>query len=100
MYTAPEIPHILGANSKLSDRITVEFTSMVGATSYILRAENEDDEFFQEVEVSESPGTIFNLRPYTQYTLSVMSVNSGGRSQPSLSVQERTGNIISIFPNK
>ncbi|XP_061098700.1 fibronectin type III domain-containing protein 7-like [Conger conger] len=88
--TAPKIPDILEANSKQSTSITVEFTSMPGALSYILRAENEDIGFFQESEVSESPGTISNLQPYTMYTLSVMSVNTGGRSQPSLTVEKRT----------
>ncbi|KAJ8270295.1 hypothetical protein GJAV_G00112650 [Gymnothorax javanicus] len=88
--TAPEIPDIVDANSKLSSSITVEFTSKPGASAYILRAENEAEGLFTEVEVPESPGTITNLRPFTMYTLSVMSVNSGGRSQPSLSVQERT----------
>ncbi|XP_035277198.1 fibronectin type III domain-containing protein 7-like [Anguilla anguilla] len=88
--TAPDVPHILGANSKQSHSITVEFTSMPGATAYVLRAENEAEGLFSEIEVPESPGTISNLQPFTMYTLSVMSVNSGGRSQPSLSVEETT----------
>ncbi|KAJ8357215.1 hypothetical protein SKAU_G00200090 [Synaphobranchus kaupii] len=88
--TAPEIPSILGAKSKMSNKITVEFTSMTGAIAYVLRAENEAEGFFQESLVYDSPGTIENLQPYSMYTLSVMSVNSGGRSQPSLTVEERT----------
>lgn len=63
---------------------------MSGATSYILRAEN-DGGFFTESEVQASPGTVLNLSPYTDYTLSVMSVNGGGRSQPSIPVQAKTG---------
>ncbi|KAK2900553.1 hypothetical protein Q8A67_008668 [Cirrhinus molitorella] len=87
--TAPEVPLIYQAYSKHSDSITVEFGVVSGATSYIIRAENEDG-FFSESLVSTSPGTVVGLLPYTQYTLSVMSVNTGGRSQPSLSVNART----------
>ncbi|XP_066511250.1 fibronectin type III domain-containing protein 7-like [Hoplias malabaricus] len=87
--TAPDIPSIIQAYSKQSDSITVEFTPMSGATSYILRAEN-DLGFFSETTVSSSPGTVLNLSPYTNYTLSVMSANRDVRSQPSISVQART----------
>ncbi|KAG9338407.1 hypothetical protein JZ751_025811 [Albula glossodonta] len=86
--TAPVRPMIEHSISKMSDSITVEFNSVSGATSYIVRAEN--NEFFSETEVSGSPATVFGLQPYTIYALSVMSVNSGGRSQPSLPVEERT----------
>ncbi|XDV27992.1 hypothetical protein PO909_031420 [Leuciscus waleckii] len=87
--TAPEVPFIEQAYSKHSDSITVEFRLVIGATSYIIRAENEDG-FFSETRVLTSPGTVINLLPYTQYTLSVMSVNTGGRSQPSLSMNSKT----------
>uniref|UniRef100_A0A3Q3S228 Fibronectin type III domain containing 7a n=1 Tax=Mastacembelus armatus TaxID=205130 RepID=A0A3Q3S228_9TELE len=68
--------------------ITVVFTEVFGATSYILRAETDD--FFLETPVSGSPGTVVQLQPYTEYSLSVMSVNSGGRSQPSEPVNGKT----------
>ncbi|MCJ8744982.1 hypothetical protein PDJAM_G00125080 [Pangasius djambal] len=87
--TAPEVPSIVQAYSKHSDSITVEFGVVSGATAYILRAENNDG-FFSESVVYSSPGTILNLRAYTNYTLSVMSRNSGGRSQPSCPVYART----------
>ncbi|TRZ00552.1 hypothetical protein DNTS_008546 [Danionella cerebrum] len=88
--TAPDVPSIMVASSKESRSITVEFTSVSGATSYILRAETTDGSFFSEVPVPSSPGTVTNLQPYTDYTLSVMSVNSAGRSQPSPSVEAKT----------
>ncbi|XP_040026365.2 fibronectin type III domain-containing protein 7 [Gasterosteus aculeatus] len=88
--TAPEIPSIHQAYSKHSDSITVEFTEVAGATSYILRAQSKTGDFFSEIMVSSSPGTTVKLQPYTDYKLSVMSVNSGGRSQPSDPVEART----------
>uniref|UniRef100_A0A671MLF6 Fibronectin type-III domain-containing protein n=1 Tax=Sinocyclocheilus anshuiensis TaxID=1608454 RepID=A0A671MLF6_9TELE len=89
--SAPDVPSIVMASSKESQSITVEFTSVSGATSYILRAETNDGSFFSEISVPGSPGTVTNLQPYTDYTLSVMSVNSAGRSQPSISVEAKTG---------
>lgn len=77
------------AYSKHSDSVTVEFMEISGATSYILRAQSGD--FFSETTVSSSPGTVVQLQPYTDYKLSVMSVNSGGRSQPSYPIEARTG---------
>ncbi|XP_070701762.1 fibronectin type III domain-containing protein 7 [Pempheris klunzingeri] len=88
--TAPEIPSIEQAYSKHSDSITVEFTEVTGATSYILRAETDSGDFFSETAVSGSPGTVVQLQPYTDYKLSVMSVNSIGRSQPSYPINART----------
>ncbi|XP_055779204.1 fibronectin type III domain-containing protein 7-like [Salvelinus fontinalis] len=88
--TASEVPTINMATSKQSESMTVEFTQVSGATSYILRAETADMSFFCETKVSSSPGTVLNLQAYTDYTLSVMSVNSGGRSQPSLPVVAKT----------
>lgn len=70
----------------------MEFGVVDGATSYIIRAENEDG-FFSETPVVNSPGIVTKLLPYTQYTLSVMSVNTGGRSQPSLPVSAKTGKL-------
>ena len=64
---------------------------MNGATHYILRAQTLDGKFFSETEVSNSPGTVDHLQPYTTYSLNVLSVNSGGRSQPSLPKVARTG---------
>lgn len=89
--SAPDVPTIVMASSKESQSITMEFTSVSGATSYILRAETNDGSFFSEISVPGSPGTVTNLQPYTDYTLSVMSVNSAGRSQPSISVEAKTG---------
>ncbi|XP_067086836.1 fibronectin type III domain-containing protein 7-like [Osmerus mordax] len=88
--TAPEVPSVVMATSKQSDRISVEFTSAPGATSYVLRTETADGSFFSETDVSSSPGTVTNLKPYTDYILSVLSVNSGGRSQPSLPAEAKT----------
>ncbi|KAM9845069.1 fibronectin type III domain-containing protein 7 [Aulostomus maculatus] len=88
--TAPEVPVIDEAYSKNSDSITVEFTEVSGATSYILRAESQTGNLFSETLVSSSPGTIVQLQPYTDYKLSVMSVNSGGQSQPSYPLEART----------
>nr|XP_055044179.1 fibronectin type III domain-containing protein 7 [Misgurnus anguillicaudatus] len=88
--TAPDVPTIQTASSKESQKITVEFSTVPGATSYILRAETSDGSFFSETPVPSSPGTVTNLQPYTDYTLSVMSVNSAGRSQPSISVEAKT----------
>lgn len=88
---APEVPTIEQAYSKQSNSITVEFSEIYGATGYILRAESETEDSFSETLVTSSPGTVLHLQPYTEYSLSVMSVNSGGRSQPSHPIQTRTG---------
>ncbi|XP_068558098.1 fibronectin type III domain-containing protein 7 [Cebidichthys violaceus] len=88
--TAPDIPSIDQAYSKHSDSVTVEFTEVSGATSYILRAQSETGDFFSETMVDSSPGTVVQLQPYTDYKLSVMSINSGGRSQPSYPIEART----------
>ncbi|TNN67816.1 Fibronectin type III domain-containing protein 7 [Liparis tanakae] len=87
--TAPDVSSIGKAYSKHSDSVTVEFMEVSGATSYILRAQAGD--FFSETAVSSSPGTVVQLQPYTDYKLSVMSVNAGGRSQPSYPIEARTG---------
>ncbi|KAF7661780.1 hypothetical protein LDENG_00254310 [Lucifuga dentata] len=95
--TAPDVPSIEHAYSKQSNSITVEFTEVSGATSYILRAETLNHNFFSQMVVSGSPGTIMQLQPYTEYSLSVMSVNSGGRSQPSYPVEVKTVVEAPIF---
>uniref|UniRef100_A0A3B5BI80 Fibronectin type III domain containing 7a n=1 Tax=Stegastes partitus TaxID=144197 RepID=A0A3B5BI80_9TELE len=86
----PQVPSIEKAYSKNSDSITVEFTEVAGATGYILRAESKSGDFFSETSVSGSPGTVMELQPYTDYILSVISVNAWRRSQPSLPVEIRT----------
>uniref|UniRef100_A0A3B3RMV0 Fibronectin type III domain containing 7 n=1 Tax=Paramormyrops kingsleyae TaxID=1676925 RepID=A0A3B3RMV0_9TELE len=101
--TAPDVPGISKAYSKLSNSITVEFNAVQGASSYILRAESESANFFSETQVSSSPGTVLNLQPCTEYMLSVISVNSGGRSQPSLPQKAKTvvaaPQLIAASPN-
>ncbi|XP_014047431.1 fibronectin type III domain-containing protein 7-like [Salmo salar] len=88
--SCPEVPTIEQAYSKQSNSITMEFTEVFGASGYILQAKSEVGELFSETVVTSSPGTVLQLQPYTDYTLSVMSVNSGGHSQPSAPVQIRT----------
>ncbi|KAM9323155.1 fibronectin type III domain-containing protein 7 [Pholidichthys leucotaenia] len=88
--TAPDVPSIEHVYSKTSESITVEFTEVWGATSYVLRAESPSGDFFYETRVMTSPGTVMHLEPYTEYVLSVMSVNAGGRSQPSYPAKART----------
>ncbi|XP_033865408.3 fibronectin type III domain-containing protein 7-like [Acipenser ruthenus] len=86
--TAPDVPSIDQAYSKQSSSITVEWTAVAGATGYTLRA--EDGKSIIETTVTDSPGTITNLDPATQYMISLMSVNAGGRSQPSLPKKAKT----------
>uniref|UniRef100_A0A8C9Z6E4 Fibronectin type-III domain-containing protein n=1 Tax=Sander lucioperca TaxID=283035 RepID=A0A8C9Z6E4_SANLU len=74
---------------KDSTTLMVGFSLKTGATHYIIRIQN-DDGFFREDEVSSSPAEIVSLSPYTEYALSIMSANSGGRSQPSLPVTAKT----------
>uniref|UniRef100_A0A673ALZ8 Fibronectin type III domain containing 7a n=1 Tax=Sphaeramia orbicularis TaxID=375764 RepID=A0A673ALZ8_9TELE len=88
--SAPEVPSILQAYSKTSQSITVEFKEVPGANSYILRAESLTGDYFDEMPVDKSPGTVEGLDSYTVYKLSVLSVNVGGRSQPSYPIEART----------
>ncbi|XP_015812601.3 fibronectin type III domain-containing protein 7 [Nothobranchius furzeri] len=88
--TAPDIPSIIQVYSKNSDSMIVNFTEVIGATSYIVRAESLTGDFFSETDVSNSPGIVTHLQPYSDYLLSIMSVNSGGRSQPSYPTKGRT----------
>lgn len=91
-FVAPDVPSIDQAYSKQSSSITVEWTAVAGATGYTLRA--EDGKSIIETTVTDSPGTIRNLDPATQYMIILMSVNAGGRSQPSLPKKAKTGIII------
>ncbi|NXD38775.1 FNDC7 protein, partial [Copsychus sechellarum] len=78
---APDIPVIDQAYSKLSNSITVEWRAVPGATNYMLTAEDGDS--FIETIVKNSPGTVTGLKPATLYRITVRSINSGGKSQPS-----------------
>ncbi|NXN11997.1 FNDC7 protein, partial [Indicator maculatus] len=79
--TAPGIPVIDQAYSKLSNSITVEWRAVPGATSYLLTAQ-EGDSLIEAV-VTDSPGTVTGLKPATLYRITIRSINSGGKSQPS-----------------
>ncbi|XP_056354174.1 fibronectin type III domain-containing protein 7 isoform X1 [Oenanthe melanoleuca] len=79
--TAPDIPVIDQAYSKLSNSITVEWRAVPGATNYMLTAEDGDS--FSETIVKNSPGIVTGLKPATLYRITVRSINSGGKSQPS-----------------
>lgn len=79
---------------KDSRTFIVEFNLKTGATSYTVRVEDANG-FFREDTVSSSPAEIKSLTPYTEYTLSIMAVNSGGRSQPSSPVMAKTGTVVS-----
>ncbi|NWI56182.1 FNDC7 protein, partial [Calyptomena viridis] len=79
--TAPDIPVIDQAYSKLSNSITVEWRAVPGATGYLLTAQDGDS--FTETVVKNSPGTMTGLKPATLYRITIRSINSGGKSQPS-----------------
>lgn len=76
-----------------SRTIVAEFNLETGASNYIIRIQNANG-FFREDTVSSSPAEIKHLTPYTDYTLSIMAANSGGRSQPSLPVAAKTGTVV------
>ncbi|NXC56151.1 FNDC7 protein, partial [Aleadryas rufinucha] len=78
---APDIPVIDQAYSKLSNSITVEWRAVPGATNYMLTAQDGDS--FIETIVKNSPGTVTGLKPATSYRITIRSINSGGKSQPS-----------------
>ncbi|KAK4820260.1 hypothetical protein QYF61_022618 [Mycteria americana] len=78
---APDISVIDQAYSKLSNSITVEWRAVSGATSFLLTAQDADS--FIETVVTNSPGTVTGLKPATLYRITVRSINSGGKSQPS-----------------
>ncbi|XP_063154431.1 fibronectin type III domain-containing protein 7 isoform X1 [Candoia aspera] len=76
------------AYSKLSSSITVEWAAVAGASSYLLTA--QDGEMFIETIVTNSPGTVTELKAATLYKITVRSINTGGRSQSSPSKKART----------
>ncbi|XP_032659625.2 fibronectin type III domain-containing protein 7 [Chelonoidis abingdonii] len=86
--TAPEIPVIDQAYSKLSNRITVEWAAVPGATSCLLTAQDGDSSI--ETIVINSPGTVTGLKAATLYKITIRSINSGGRSLPSPSKTAKT----------
>ncbi|NXP76862.1 FNDC7 protein, partial [Ramphastos sulfuratus] len=86
--TAPDIPVIDQAYSKLSNSITVEWRAVPGATGYLLTAEEGDS--LIEAMVMNSPGTLIGLKPATLYRITIRSINSGGKSQPSPSRKTKT----------
>ncbi|XP_018527047.2 fibronectin type III domain-containing protein 7 [Lates calcarifer] len=88
--TAPEMMDpIQTVKVKDSTTLMMEFTPKTGATEYIVRVQNSNG-LYREDRVSSSPAEIQSLTPYTEYTLSIMAENSGGRSQPSLPVTAKT----------
>ncbi|XP_032048455.1 fibronectin type III domain-containing protein 7 [Aythya fuligula] len=86
--TAPDIPVINQAYSKLSNSITVEWRAVPGATSYLLSAQDGDSCI--ETIVTNPPGTVMGLKPATSYRITIRSINAGGKSQPSLFRKAKT----------
>ncbi|XP_039110904.1 fibronectin type III domain-containing protein 7 [Hyaena hyaena] len=86
--TAPEIPTIDQAYSKISNSITVEWATVPGATSYLLTAEDGDTVI--ETMVTNSPGTVTGLKAATLYQITIRSISATGRSQASLPKQAKT----------
>ncbi|XP_024425752.2 fibronectin type III domain-containing protein 7 [Desmodus rotundus] len=86
--TAPEIPTIDQAYSKLSNSITVEWAAVPGATSYLLTAEDGDTVI--ETMVANSPGTVTGLKAATSYQITVRSISAAGKSQASPPKQAKT----------
>lgn len=91
--TAPEIPIIEQAYSKLSNSITVEWAGVAGASGYLLTAQDGDS--FIETIITNSPGTVTGLKAATVYKISIRSINAGGRSQPSSAKKAKTGRFSS-----
>lgn len=90
---------IQSVKPKNSRTLMVNFSLRSGASHYIIRVQNSNG-FFREDRVSSSPAEIHSLMPYTEYTLSIMAANSGGRSQPSLPVTAKTGMIVYLLSVK
>uniref|UniRef100_F6XIF1 Fibronectin type III domain containing 7 n=1 Tax=Equus caballus TaxID=9796 RepID=F6XIF1_HORSE len=86
--TAPEIPTIDQAYSKISNSITVEWATVPGATSYLLTAKDGDTVI--ETMVASSPGTVTGLKAATLYQITVRSISAAGRSQASPPKQAKT----------
>ncbi|XP_035750376.1 fibronectin type III domain-containing protein 7 [Egretta garzetta] len=78
---APDVPVNDQAYSKLSNSITVEWRAVPGATSHLLTAQDGDS--FIATVVTNSPGTVTGLEPATLYRITIGSINSGGKRQPS-----------------
>ncbi|CAB1419899.1 unnamed protein product [Pleuronectes platessa] len=88
--TAPErMEPIHTVKPKDSRTLMVDFSPSTGATQYVVRVKTSNG-FFREDTVSSPPAEIQPLTPYTEYTLSIMAVNAGGSSQPSLPVTAKT----------
>ncbi|XP_061681223.1 fibronectin type III domain-containing protein 7-like [Syngnathoides biaculeatus] len=88
--TAPELMDpIQKVKPKDSQTLIVEYNLVPGATHYIIRVQSSDSSYREET-VYSSPAEINSLTPYTEYTLSIMAGNSGGRNQPSPSVTGKT----------
>ncbi|XP_042638031.1 fibronectin type III domain-containing protein 7 [Orycteropus afer afer] len=86
--TAPEIPTIDQAYSKISSSITVEWITVPGATSYLLAARDGDTVI--ETMVADSPGTVTGLKAATLYQITIRSISATGRSQASPPKQAKT----------
>ncbi|XP_056132898.1 fibronectin type III domain-containing protein 7-like [Lampris incognitus] len=88
--TAPEaMDPIETAKPKDSTTLIVEFGETTGATEYIVRVQNTAG-YFRESTVLSSPARVQSLEQYTDYSLSIIAVNNGGRSQPSPSTAAKT----------
>ncbi|XP_060934709.1 fibronectin type III domain-containing protein 7-like [Limanda limanda] len=88
--TAPErMAPIHTVKPKDSETLMVDFNPSTGATQYVVRVETPNG-LFREDTVSSPPAEIQSLSPYTEYSLSIMAVNAGGSSQPSLPVTAKT----------
>lgn len=93
---APDVMDpIQSVKPKDSKTLMVNFNLVSGSSHYIIRVQNNNG-LFREDRVSSSPVEIESLMPYTEYTLSIMAVNSGGRSQPSPPVTAKTGMTVHL----
>lgn len=90
---------IQSVKPKNSRTLMVDFNLKSGASQYIIRVQNGNG-FFREDRISSSPAEIQSLVPYTEYSLSIMAVNSGGRSQPSAPVTAKTGMLVFLLSDK
>lgn len=90
---------IQSVKPKNSRTLMVDFNLNSGASHYIIRIQNSNG-FFREDRVSSSPAEIQSLMPYTEYALSIMAVNIGGRSQPSAAVTAKTGMVVYLLSDK
>ncbi|XP_068394196.1 fibronectin type III domain-containing protein 7 [Eschrichtius robustus] len=86
--TAPKIPTIDQAYSKISNSITVEWATVPGATGYLLTA--RDGNTVIETVVANSPGTVTGLKAATLYQITIRSISPAGRSQASPPKQAKT----------